>query len=112
MACMEYSTDTYLKRHKIDTNPAIVRVLDSSGNPVDHWYYRSDQHLASDFFGIEGKVVQPFEGSIDKIPKTQKDIFAEGRYRICDESMQAVKLLVAMGMQDFSFADLFSKLRI
>src|ERR1035437_9921666 len=62
-SCISRAERTFRLRSKTDTNPVIVQMT-RGGNPIDHWYYRSDEWIDQPFFAL-GKF-QPYVGPANR----------------------------------------------
>ena len=65
MGCIPYSLKVSIERQEIDTNPRIVQMVcpPEAGRCKSHFYYLSDQHIASRF-GPEGT---DYTGPVDQL---------------------------------------------
>lgn len=84
MGCSEDAVNCYIRRSGIDTNPRVVRMLLPDGTPDDHWYYRSDQVVATSEVALVDErlgncIFGPFEGPLAQIPLPQREHFLEDR---------------------------------
>lgn len=85
MACIDYAFNTYIRRSNIDTNPRIVKVIPPVGRVFNHWYYRSDQVIAtSGWVGIECT----YEGPINQLPDILREEFAKHSFGIDEKYTQ------------------------
>lgn len=91
MGCVIDAIDVYLRRASSDTNPRIVRMISPSGTPEDHWYYRSDQAVATSEFilfhppgTLNELLVEPFEGTLEEMPEPVRPYFSEDRCELSE----------------------------
>jgi hypothetical protein len=102
MVCVTYSVNKYLQSH--DPHSQIVRAIDPQGNKVDHWYFRSQEYIASTQFGIflrnKNMNVPAYEGPIQDIPKTYKECFA--RFEPAYEELLIARALKEKGVKEIS----------
>lgn len=77
--CIAAAQRVFLERHEKDTNPAIVQMI-LRGELVDHWYYRSDEHIDQPYF-LKAYFLQPYRGPTTLAHPT---IYGPGTY-IIDE---------------------------
>lgn len=86
MSCLDYAFEIYERRAKDDTNPMIAQALDSNGKSEGHWYYRSEEVIASDLWfwarrsGGMDKIIK-FEAHISLFPKKLQEHFVKDRFK-------------------------------
>jgi hypothetical protein len=85
-SCHIHAREAYVRRYITDTNPMIAQAVAPSGREQYHWYYRSDDAIATSFwFWGEGDrneldFMGFYEGPIEGLPEGMGKHFGEGRY--------------------------------
>ena len=81
MACYSFAEDVYLKRKK-DTNKRIKQpFIDTSLGFENHWFYQSDQAIASTAHDWPNyKFISEFESEIDNLPNDVKNYFSTWKF--------------------------------
>jgi hypothetical protein len=86
MNCLGYAFEVYERRAREDTNPFIAQVVGLNGRLEGHWYYRSDQVVATSKWpwkredgGIN--LMNNFEGHVSILPKRMQRHFSGDRWR-------------------------------
>ncbi len=100
MGCIPYSLGFYIERRDVDTNQSIVEM---SAPGKSHWYYRSDQFVASRF-GLEGT---DYTGPIGEIPSDIRDFYSE--FKFAPKAMEWARLSTQLNCKGYD--DFLSKLR-
>lgn len=90
-ACVERAERTFLSRGGQDTNPTIVQMILRGKNPIDHWYYRSNEWVDQPYLAM-GIALQPYVGPSDKAPRI---LYGEGTFMKDDEMTEWAKLLLS-----------------
>ena len=89
--CLSYALRIYNERSEIDTNPKIVRMI-FRGNPINHWYYRSDQWIDQPYF-FGSVFIQPCIGPPEQACPV---LYGEGTYETDEEIMGGIDVLMEM----------------
>lgn len=67
-SCVDRAIEAYSERIEIDTNQAIVQMIDPfSDELIDHWYYRSDQFIFQPY-NLPFLNINSYIGSPNKAP--------------------------------------------
>lgn len=99
-SCVTHAVKTFSSRKEQDTNQQIVQMI-LCGEPIPHWYYRSDQWIDQPYF--ISPLVQPYVGPTDgMVPPA----YWEGRYNV-EENFTEV---LSQGADEFIVKSLEGKL--
>lgn len=74
-SCIEHAESTFRARGRVDTEPSIVQMV-QQGDPVDHWYYRSREHIDQPYQSRD-LMLQAFVGPAKDANPT---IYGEGTF--------------------------------
>ena len=78
--CLAHAKKTFAERLNGDTNPQIVQ-MKLRGQPIPHWYYRSDQWVDQPYFK-PSEFLQPFVGPTEQ---ANPGLFGDDTYEIDHE---------------------------
>jgi len=77
MACLLDSISKFVERN--DKDPIIVRAIDKQGEPLDHFFYMSENYLACGEHPTREQTIPGYEGPTSEIPKEHVCIYLQCR---------------------------------
>ncbi len=87
--CSDEAEKTFRNRWGQDTNPRIVQMV-HQGQPIDHWYYRSDQWISQPY-AWPAIFLQPYVGSTTEIGAIK---YGERSYIYGDNEKLSTEILI------------------